>query len=71
MKINLVFDIPDLHCKNCANAIKQSLSLTAGVEDVKINLEEKNASVTIDTKRITNKKIKAIIIALGFSAMLI
>ncbi len=71
MTQDLVLDIPDIHCKRCANIIKQALDFTAGVEAIEINFEERNASVSIDPERITSKKIKTIIIALGFSAMII
>ena len=67
----LVYDIPDLHCKRCANVIKQALGFTAGVETIEIKFIERNALVSIDPKIISRKKIKAIIIALGFSAMLL
>lgn len=70
MTQDLVLDIPDIHCKICANIIKKALGFTAGVETIEINFEERNASVSINPERITSKKIKTIVIALGFSAMI-
>lgn len=70
MNQDVVFDIPDIHCKICANIIKQALHFTAGVEKIETSFEERNASVSIDTELITSKKIKTMIIALGFSAMI-
>lgn len=70
MTQDLVLDIPDIHCKICANIIKKALGFTAGVETIEINFEERNASVSINPERITSKKIKNIVIALGFSAMI-
>jgi copper chaperone CopZ len=71
MTQNLVYDIPDMHCKKCANVIKLALDYTAGVEKTEIKFSDRNAIVSIDPKIISKKKIKAIIIALGFSAMLL
>ena len=70
MTQDLVLDIPDIHCKICANIIKKALGFTAGVETIEINFDERNASVYINPERITSKKIKTIVIALGFSAMI-
>lgn len=71
MNQDLVFDIPNIHCKICANIIKQALYFTAGVEEIETSFEEGNAIVSIDTELITSKKIKTMIIALGFSAVII
>ncbi len=70
MNQDVVFDIPDIHCKICANIIKQALYFTAGVEEIETSFEERNASVSINPEMITSKKIKTMIIALGFSAMI-
>ncbi len=67
----LVYDIPDMHCKQCAKVLRLALGFTAGVEKTEISLENLNASISIDPRIISKTKIKAIIVALGFSAMLL
>lgn len=66
-----VYDIPDMHCANCARKISLALGFTSGVDSSEVSLKDKKAIVDIDPKKITKNKIKAIIVALGFSAMLV
>ncbi len=66
-----VYDIPDIHCAKCARKIGLALGFTSGVDSSEISLKEKRAIVEIDPNKITKNKIKAIIVALGFSAMLV
>ena len=65
------YNIPDLHCKNCANKIALALKFTAGVNFTKISLENNHAIVKIDPQIISGTRIKAMIVALGFSAMIL
>ena len=71
MKQSIEIDIQDIHCRKCAHKIALALEQTLGVESSEVNFKEKQASVVIDNYIISGSKIKAIIIALGFSAMLL
>ena len=71
IKLKCVYEIPDIHCTKCARKISLALGFTYGVDSSQVSLQEKTAIVEIDPDKITKNKIKAIIIALGFSAMLV
>ncbi|MCE7742229.1 MAG: heavy-metal-associated domain-containing protein [Candidatus Heimdallarchaeota archaeon] len=66
-----VYEIPDIHCKNCARKIGLALGFTSGVDSSEVSFSEKKATVEINPEKISKYKIKAIIVALGFSAMLV
>ena len=71
MRQRFVYEISDIHCNKCAAKIRLALEYTSGVESTEVSLKEKTAIVNIDPEKITTKKIKGIIVALGFSAMLV
>ena len=71
MKQIISFDIPDIHCNRCAKKILLALEQTAGVESSNVDYYEKQATVKFENLIITSKKIKAMLIALGFSVMLL
>jgi len=66
-----VINIPDIHCTKCARKIGLALKFTSGVDSSVVDFKEKKATVDIDTDKISKYKIKGIIVALGFSAMLV
>ncbi|MCG3216961.1 MAG: heavy-metal-associated domain-containing protein [Candidatus Heimdallarchaeota archaeon] len=65
------FDIPNIHCKNCALKIQQSLERMLGVESVDCDVDNHNAKVIINPLKIDVKKIQTMLIALGFTALII
>jgi copper chaperone CopZ len=69
MKQTISFEILDIHCSNCAKKILLALEQTAGVESSVVNYGDKQATVQIENMIISSKKVKAILIALGFTAM--
>ena len=71
MILTVEYNIPDIHCKHCANKIALALQYTAGVSSSKVNLETHNATVHIDPMVISGMRIKAMLVALGFTAMII
>ena len=71
MILTVEYNIPDMHCKKCANKISLALQFTAGVSSAKINIDDHHATVQIDPMIITGTRIKAMIIALGYNAMII
>ena len=71
MRLLIEYEVEDIHCKKCAEKIELALKYTAGIETSEVNLEEKHVKVKIDPFKITSSKIKMMLIALGFSAMII
>ena len=71
MKQQFVYEISDIHCARCAKKISLALGYTFGVESTEVSLKNKTAVVSLDLARVTTSKIKGIIVALGFSAMLV
>ena len=71
MKQTISFEIPDIHCSKCAKKILLALEQTAGIENSDVNYGEKQATVQIESLVISSNKIKAMLIALGFSAMIL
>lgn len=71
MKQTISIEIEDIHCSKCAHKIELALEYTAGVENSKVDFSGKQATVQIENLIISSSKIKAMIIALGFSAILL
>ena len=70
MQLELEFEIPDIHCKKCASKIQQALESVSGVESAEFNVQQRHGTVVIDTLKTNSLKIKAMILALGFTAMI-
>ena len=70
MQQALEFDIPDIHCKKCAAKIQQALESISGVESTELSVQQKHAKIVIDTLKTNGSKIKAMMLALGFTAMI-
>ena len=66
-----VYEIPDIHCTKCAQKIGLALKFTSGVDFSEVDFKERKATVDINPEKISKYKIKGIIVALGFSAMLV
>ena len=45
--IKKLIEIEGLHCENCAKKVKDALYGLPEVEDVEVNLSDKNAKVTL------------------------
>lgn len=61
--------VEGMHCGNCAESIKKKLKATAGVEDVRISFEKKEAWVKFDDQKITVVKLREVINSTGFKAV--
>ncbi|MCG3221085.1 MAG: heavy-metal-associated domain-containing protein [Candidatus Heimdallarchaeota archaeon] len=71
MKQTISLEISDIHCNKCAKIIALALKQTAGVESSTVDYDEKQATVNIENLIISSYKIKTMIVALGFTAMLL
>jgi copper chaperone len=45
---NQVFNVPDIHCDHCATSIEGAVGAIAGVEKVKVQIEDRTVDVTYD-----------------------
>lgn len=43
-----VFNVPDIHCDHCATSIEGAVGAIEGVENVKVQIEERTVEVTYD-----------------------
>ncbi|NPD88938.1 MAG: heavy-metal-associated domain-containing protein [Asgard group archaeon] len=71
MKQTISLEISDIHCSKCAKIIALALEQTAGIECSEVDYGEKQATVKIENLVISSYKIKTMIVALGFTAMLL
>jgi copper chaperone CopZ len=61
--------VEGMHCGNCSASIQKKLKATAGVEDVRVSFEKKEAWVKFDDQRISVAKLREIINSTGFKAV--
>ena len=66
----ITVEIPDIHCKHCAERIALTLKYLAGVETSNVNFSSKNAIIKHDPRIITRQKIVLSLQHLGFQAFL-
>lgn len=59
------YRVPDVHCDHCVAAINRELGAIEGVEDVKVDLDEKLVSVRVD-ENVTDEQIVAGLDEAGF-----
>ena len=71
MILTVEFNIPDIHCKKCANKILLALQFTAGISSTTVNFENKHTIVQIDPTVINVNITNAMLGALGFNAMIL
>ena len=71
MRQTISLEISDIHCTKCAKKIALALEQTAGVESSEVDYSGKQATVNIENLIVSSFKIKTMIVALGFSAMLL
>lgn len=60
--------IEGMSCEHCVKAVTEALGKLDGVGDVKVSLEEKNATVNID-KDISDEAIKIAIKGAGYEVV--
>lgn len=62
------FEVSGMTCATCPITVKTAVKKLEGIHDVKVSLEEKNASVDFDPKKVVPDDIKNAIDATGFKA---
>ncbi len=61
--------IDGMHCKNCSGSVAKVLKATAGVINVDVSHERKEAVVEYDDEKVTEAKLREVINATGFKAV--
>ena len=61
--------VEGMHCGNCAASVKKKLKATAGVEDVTVSFEKKEALIKYDDQKITVAQLREVINSTGFKAV--
>jgi len=61
--------IEGMHCKNCSGSVEKVLKATAGVEQVEVSLERKEAVIQYDDEKVTEAKLREVINGTGFKAV--
>lgn len=64
----VVIPIEGMSCMSCVANVRKTLSGIDGVKDVKVSLQDKNAIVTYDPKKVTTEQLKNSINKLGYKA---
>jgi len=61
--------VDGMHCKNCSGSVAKALKATAGVINVEVSHERKEAVVEYDDEKVTEAKLREVINATGFKAV--
>lgn len=60
--------IEGMSCMSCVANVKKNLSSIDGVKEVKVSLQDKNATVKYDPKKVTIEQLKNTINKIGYKA---
>lgn len=60
------FKVEGMHCPSCVFALKYGLTDLDGVEDAEVSLDDENAIVEYDEKKVNVKDFKKVADELGF-----
>ena len=63
---NIILNVSGMSCGHCVKAIEGSVGELAGVEQVKVNLEDGQVTVSFDNGKVTLDKIKETIDDQGY-----
>jgi copper chaperone len=64
--MNETFSVPDVHCEHCDRAITRSVGALEGVNEVKVDLEAKQVSVSFDDSSVDRDAVIAAIEEEGY-----
>lgn len=68
MKTNILM-IEGMACNHCTAAVNTALSSIDGVACVSVSLEEKSATITYDTDKVTLRQLTGTVDELGFEVI--
>ena len=66
MSDTIVYTVPAIHCAHCAMSIREEVSEVEGVEDVAVDLDTKD--VTISGRALDDVALRAAIAEAGYEA---
>ncbi len=69
LKKEASFTVKGMHCKSCANLIKNGLTELKGVKKAEVSLAEETSTVVFDSDKVSLKTIKEEVKKLGYSAV--
>lgn len=58
--------VPEVHCEHCVSSIEGAVSTLAGVEEVKVDLGDKNVTVAFDDREVAIDEIIGAIEGQGY-----
>lgn len=61
-------NIEGMHCTGCSTRLEKVLNNVDGVEDAKVNLEEKKADIKYDETQVSEKELIEAVEDAGFKA---
>ena len=64
----VTLDVPGMNCSSCPITVKKALSKVNGVQQVKANLEKREAVVTFDDKQTSAEKLSLASTNAGYPA---
>ena len=62
------FPIKGMHCASCVRVIENALSKIKGVEEASVNLASETATVTFDSRKVTDKDLASAVANVGYKA---
>jgi copper chaperone CopZ len=65
--VNVVVDVPEIHCESCAAKVTEVLGQHPGVQSVSVDVDTKQATVSIDQKVFDGKAAIALLEDYQFS----
>ncbi|MFT8889282.1 MAG: copper ion binding protein [Ethanoligenens sp.] len=69
MKIKEDITVNGMSCKHCVKAVSEAVKDLDGVKKVKVDLEDKRATVEYDDQKVNLETIKAAITEAGYTAV--
>lgn len=64
------FSIKGMHCASCASIIENSLKKVEGISSAVVNIATERATVTYDTKKVTDEKLLSAVSNVGYQALI-
>jgi copper chaperone CopZ len=65
----VTISVEGMHCGGCATSIEKKLKATAGVEEVRVSFEKKEAWIKFDDQKITEAQLRDVITSTGYKVV--
>tara|TARA_R110001592_G_scaffold15702_2_gene67995 strand:- start:858 stop:1199 length:342 start_codon:yes stop_codon:yes gene_type:complete len=67
-EMKLTIPIEGMSCVSCVANVRKTLSNMDGVSEIKVSLQDKNATVTFNPEKVTTEQLRKAINQLGYKA---